>query len=273
MNARRDPPRLLDPRSSAPDAVRSALRAGRARLPEADQLARLAAKLPLGGGPGPSGSGPEAPPLGAGAASLAAPSVLPGVLIGAALAVALVGASWWREMRAVAPASSAVVGARREPMPAPEAPRLPAPPERSEPVSLTVVRPFPPAAPRPPAAPQEARATESAAPTAPSPSAGPSVAASPTAPREGFESESQLLQRAHDALSNPAEALRITDEHLARFPAGMLSQEREVLAVTALLALGRSGEARARAARFVALHPTSAYRGRIEVLIPDLNPR
>jgi hypothetical protein len=82
------------------------------------------------------------------------------------------------------------------------------------------------------------------------------------------ESEIRLLQRAQDALgSSPARALQITNEHITRFPRGVLVQEREMIAISALAAIGRTSEARARAARFLAAYPRSAHRRRLEVLI------
>ncbi len=84
------------------------------------------------------------------------------------------------------------------------------------------------------------------------------------------ESEASILMRAQDALrGEPARALALTDLHLARFPGGRLLQDREVIAVTALLGMGRAAEARARATRFLASFPTSADGRRLLVLIPD----
>ena len=54
---------------------------------------------------------------------------------------------------------------------------------------------------------------------------------------------------------------------MARYPGGALVQEREVIAISALAAMGRSGEARARAQRFLAAFPRSAHRRRLEVLV------
>jgi hypothetical protein len=70
--------------------------------------------------------------------------------------------------------------------------------------------------------------------------------------------------------TDPARALALATEHEQRFPRGALGQEREVIAVGALVALGRAPEARARAARFVERFPGSAYRQRIEALVPGL---
>lgn len=76
-------------------------------------------------------------------------------------------------------------------------------------------------------------------------------------------SESALLQLAHDAIpTNPRRALALTGEHARRFPTGVLAQEREVIAVEALVRIGRRDEARARAATFLATYPSSAYRSR-----------
>jgi hypothetical protein len=82
--------------------------------------------------------------------------------------------------------------------------------------------------------------------------------------------EVTLLQDAQDALrSMPAFALSLADQHAARFPAGALSQEREVIAIEALVNLGRMDEARARAARLFRSAPGTAYRPRVETLLGD----
>jgi hypothetical protein len=59
---------------------------------------------------------------------------------------------------------------------------------------------------------------------------------------------------------SPAEAYALTIEHAARFPAGALVQERELLAIQALVRLGRGNEAESRRTRFLAAFPGSAYR-------------
>src|SRR5262249_21542852 len=87
------------------------------------------------------------------------------------------------------------------------------------------------------------------------------------------ETEVELLQRAQRSLSsNPAAALAAAEEHRARFTGGALSQEREVIAISALAALGRAGEARARAARFVESYPRSAHRPSVEALAGTAEP-
>jgi hypothetical protein len=83
-------------------------------------------------------------------------------------------------------------------------------------------------------------------------------------------SESALLQLAHDTMAtNPHRTLALTVEHARRFPAGMLVQEREVIAVEALARLGRRDDARARAATFLATYPSSAYRSRVGEAVGD----
>jgi outer membrane protein assembly factor BamD (BamD/ComL family) len=69
--------------------------------------------------------------------------------------------------------------------------------------------------------------------------------------------------------SNPAAALRALDEHRARFPRGTFVQEREVLAIEALVHLGRRQEAKARADAFARAFPASAHRRRIAVLLGE----
>jgi hypothetical protein len=95
----------------------------------------------------------------------------------------------------------------------------------------------------------------------------PDAANAPNAPADA-ESEAHLLARAEDALaSNPALALTLAEQHAARFARGTLGQEREVVAIQALVRLGRAGEAKARAARFLAANPRSAHRPRIEAIV------
>jgi hypothetical protein len=73
--------------------------------------------------------------------------------------------------------------------------------------------------------------------------------------------ELELLRDARLALrQSPARALQLTDEHARQYPQGKLTQERELIAVSALVALGRRTAALGRAASFERLYPTSPYR-------------
>lgn len=77
-----------------------------------------------------------------------------------------------------------------------------------------------------------------------------------------------MLARAQGLLGqDPATALSITEGHQRSFPAAMLVEEREVIAVDALVRLGRRDEARARVAQVRARFPRSAYLPRLEALV------
>jgi hypothetical protein len=93
---------------------------------------------------------------------------------------------------------------------------------------------------------------------------------SPATPRAHEEApdETTLLVEAWKALATrPDEALAITDKHAARYPQSKLSQERERIAIEALVRLGRAAEAKPRAARLLEAAPRSAYRRKIERLV------
>ena len=83
--------------------------------------------------------------------------------------------------------------------------------------------------------------------------------------------EFRLLRAARQAIGDrPERALALTDEHAQRFPSGMLGQEREAIAIEALVKLGRAAQAKARARSFFAAHPGSPYGSRIETAIGHL---
>jgi hypothetical protein len=78
-------------------------------------------------------------------------------------------------------------------------------------------------------------------------------------------SESALLFEARKAMQSDAGlALRLLDEHARYYPRGLLVPEREVLAIEALRALGRTKEANARLQRFTARYPDSLHRQRLQ---------
>ena len=80
--------------------------------------------------------------------------------------------------------------------------------------------------------------------------------------------EIDILTGAQDALaSDPSRALALAAEHARGHPNGMLAQEREVLAIDALLRLGRRDEAEERADAFNARWPRSAQTRRIATLL------
>jgi hypothetical protein len=78
--------------------------------------------------------------------------------------------------------------------------------------------------------------------------------------------ERQLLDVARHALDREdgAATLAAVAEHQRRYPAGVLVQEREAMAVRALVLLGRTDEAQARASRFRSRFPNSVLLPAIE---------
>lgn len=105
-------------------------------------------------------------------------------------------------------------------------------------------------------------------PPAPSLPAAPAAKASPAAVH--VASESELLGQAQDALAAaPARALRLCDLHQKSYPDGMLSQERDVVAIDALMRLHEPHKAAARARSFLKAHPESTYGLRIRQIVGE----
>jgi hypothetical protein len=92
-------------------------------------------------------------------------------------------------------------------------------------------------------------ARASAAPAGPRASAGASVK----------PEMDQLAETRRALASDPGRALALADEGHARFPRGVFWQEREMAAIQALLKLGHTADAKARARAFVARHPESPF--------------
>ena len=68
----------------------------------------------------------------------------------------------------------------------------------------------------------------------------------------------------HFGMAYPKRALSLSREHEATYPGGVLTQEREVIAIEALRRLGRTDEAARRLERFERLFPKSAHRRKLE---------
>lgn len=214
----------------------SLLEAGRSELPEPARIEAIASKL--GAVVVAGGGGAAAAAGNAAAGKLASNGVLgAATLLKGTLAVAL-----------LAGAGSAFWASRPDPVAAPPPPlpttSLAAPAEQP---SAFALPPLP-------------SASVSAAPSAKPPHVTP--------PSDDPEAEAQLLHRAQDALSRaPAQALALGQEHARRFPRGLLVQEREVLAIDALLRLEHRAEAERRAEAFARAFPNSSHRRRIETLL------
>lgn len=274
-----DPPRLLDTlgRGAGGDGfLRDALEAGREESPSPSQLAGLAAKLGiaaaiggLGGvgaasavkaaGAGAAGAGGGAAGGAAGAAG-AAKAAGAGAAVAGASAKAIVGTSAAVKIIAIVGTSTALVvggtvAVRESAKPQPTPTVMPTASTIATATATAI-----------------ATATATAATTAipttttTTPTNAPSTALEPLDPAD----EVRLLQDAQDALrAAPARALALANQHAQRAPHGTLTQEREVIAIEALVKLGREGEARRRAARFQAAYPNSAQNRRVHLLVGE----
>jgi hypothetical protein len=72
--------------------------------------------------------------------------------------------------------------------------------------------------------------------------------------------ELSLLRQAQVALvARPREAYALTQQHRAKYPRGQFAEERDAIAIQALLRIGERDVALDLAERFVAAHPSSAH--------------
>jgi len=90
--------------------------------------------------------------------------------------------------------------------------------------------------------------------------AKPAVPSARSAP-DSLAQEVALLSRATSELhrGNPAEALQVLNEHLRRFPNGLLGEERRAAKAQALCALGRKSEGRSELAHLAPQSPAAAH--------------
>jgi hypothetical protein len=135
-------------------------------------------------------------------------------------------------------------------------------------VATTLSRALPSlSAPAVPAAPPLPTPVEAApaltAVLAPSVKARPAVSAREP---QGLERELLLLEQARTRLSEGQAqvTLQLLREHHSQYPSSTLAQEREALAVKALMAAGRVREARQAAEAFVQRFPGSVLRASVE---------
>ena len=79
--------------------------------------------------------------------------------------------------------------------------------------------------------------------------------------RRRFRPSARFLDEARTALarSDAPRALALTDDHARRFPHAELGEEREAIAIQALVLTSRYDDARSRAARFRASSPNSVF--------------
>lgn len=244
MSKLRDPQRLLD--ATPPSPLGELFASAANDVPSDQQLAALAERLgPVLDAP----PGPAAPHAPSGLLKLGLATGAAALLVGG-----LIVARQWGEP------SSRVPSAR---LPSPAAPAL-----QSDASAARASNPTPAEASAPAAAPPLAAADTSASsqPLAVNKKAH----AEPAKPGSGAGlSEAGLLEQARRVLaSSPGSALALTQQHAARFPHGVLSQEREVIAVEALRRLHRTAEAEQRAAAFAKAFPGSAHQRMVEEATP-----
>jgi hypothetical protein len=234
--------------------LKSLIEEGRKELASPAQLAAVAAKLGpiLGGGGGPGGGGRGAARPGSAAAPNAAGMGLATKIGIAAVAVAT-AATVLRIVTIPQQAAAVPVASSEEaPLPVPSA-RDPA--AEPEPDPLPAFSSMPVAsATLPTATPRHVEA-------------GVRPPIGKATPSTGVEM--RLLTSAQDAINtDPAKALALCEDHARRFPTGLLVEEREALAIQALIALGRVDEAKKRADAFYVKFPDSPLTRRIHGLMP-----
>ncbi|WP_433935512.1 hypothetical protein AB3662_12345 [Sorangium cellulosum] len=116
----------------------------------------------------------------------------------------------------------------------------------------------PPEAPRPAASVPRRELPKNTRPAAPAPAEAAAIDS------DELLRESNLIDRARAAAAqDPDAALAAVSEHQREFPGGRLAEEREYVAIRALMRLGRVDEARARAASFLARYPSTSYADRV----------
>lgn len=233
MSGKHDPDRWLDTGDVDPDLL-EALEATQSDFPTAAQLAAVEASIvgTIGGGGGGGGGGSSGGPTSIPPAAGATMSpAIPAALVALGLVGGAVAFLW--------------------PDDAPPAPTVQSPP-------VAVVE-----APEDDAPPETAPSEPAVeAPNEPEPETEPA----PAAPLD----EGELLERARRRVrSSPAGALRLLRTHRRRFPAGVLSEERDALWVEALHRRGRVDEARASFDAFARAYPGSVHRVRLRSLFRE----
>lgn len=239
--------RLLDYGDDLNDVLRSALDAEKSAPgtdPDAARLAKIGAGIAARIGappPPPQPTPPSSPPPGH-AAPVATGGIAakgPFVLLAAAVLAGLVA-----------------IGSMSHDQPAPSAPTAP--------MAKTVeTAPLPLAEPAPSEPGISLNDLPSVAPTA-KPVARPTTTTNEAPTQE----EIALIGHAHDALrSDPASALALCKQHETKFAGGHFAQEREAVAIEALVYLNRKDEAKKRFAEFDQKFPSSSHRVHLETLL------
>jgi hypothetical protein len=253
MSAEDDPQRWLQ--GGAPAELAALVRADESAGPDAAQLARMLGGIAAQvGRPELAQATPSAAAHGSSATASALAGLVPYVAGASVLALIAVG---WLATRGNAPERSAVV------QPAALA-------KSAEPVAKpTAVPAAPLASPStPPAVPAAAPAPQLNRAQRPGHARITTMAVRNAAPADDAVAELALLERAQRVLrSDPAAALALAEQHRAQYARGSLAQEREVLAIEALLRLDRRQAAEKRAHAFEQRYPESSHLVRVRDLL------
>jgi hypothetical protein len=293
MSDSNDPVRWTAHPDDAPDALRAPLEAAGREAPSEQQMKTLALRLAaLGVGTAAAASAATAKAAAGTAVGAKTAGALTMTKVLASLAVAGavgVGAVMMRDAPQRAPAPAAEPSAVADVAPRAEPPSIaPAPTrEAAQPSSTTAVEPSrtevevsrtegePPRARVEPVATDEeprdtpARSRQVAArqrtakrERAHQP-AKHRLGVKVVAPAESIPGEVELLRQARAALaSRPREAYALTEEHRQHYARGTFVQERDALAIEALLRTGELDMARDLARRFVRDYPSSPHAHR-----------
>ncbi|HMA96639.1 MAG TPA: hypothetical protein VKP30_28330 [Polyangiaceae bacterium] len=85
------------------------------------------------------------------------------------------------------------------------------------------------------------------------------------------EEMEQLTRLRSLATSDPAAALRLSEQGDQRFVKGLFRQERQAIAIQSLAQLHRTGEAKQRARAFATAYPHSQFLARMSQLLGNDN--
>jgi hypothetical protein len=235
--------RLLEYGDDLNDVLRSALDAEKSSPIGADADAARLAKIGAGiaeriGAPPPQP--PSNPPPGnAAPVATGVASKAPFILLAAATIIGLVA-----------------IGSMSNDKPAPAAP----------PQAKTVETAATPIAEPPPSTPG---VSLNDLPSVPSKTTTAKPAARPTTNAEApTQEEIALIDRAHQTLrTDPQGALALCKEHETKFASGHFAQEREAVAIEALVQMNRKDEAKRRFSSFDNQYPSSSHRVHLESLL------
>jgi hypothetical protein len=293
--------------SESSDELARSLGAARGHVPSPERLALIGERLAELGLPTTEPSGVKTTPEAAAAPATPPPSslllkgIVGAVATGGVVLTLALTMSGQEAPKTQAPAMRATAAATSAPAPERPAPSLgdagPAPratEPRGEPANEPPAeKPSapPPTTPRPErvvARSTTPRGVPEAVAAAPTTDAPPAVDAESPAPapvaqrattgeagaetgelrRAPAQSEVELLKEARRVLSgDPERALMLTRRYGAEYPHGTYAQERDFIAISALARLGRTDEAKSRAAAFRARYTRSAYLPQLERLL------